>query len=69
MTKASSLRKPRCCSIRISRTSSAVRHTPQTSGSAEQQLQRDGGADHLGQVAGDDRDLAQQPERQGDRPA
>ena len=29
---------------------------------AEQQIQRDGRADHLGQIAGRDRDLAQQPQ-------
>ena len=33
----------------------------------EQQLEPDRGADHLGQVAGDNGDLAQQPQRQRDR--
>ncbi len=41
-------------------------HAPQQR-DAEQQLQRDRGTDHLGQVAGDDRHLAQQPQGHGDR--
>ena len=36
---------------------------------AEQKLQGDGRADHLGQVAGDDRHLAHQPQEDTDRPA
>ena len=34
---------------------------------SEQQLQGDGGADDLGEVAGDDRDLAEYPEGEPDR--
>ena len=37
-------------------------------GNAEQQFQRNRGADHLGQIAGDDRGLAGQPEHEIDRP-
>ena len=33
----------------------------------EQQVQSDGGAQHFGQIAGGDRDLAQHPQRVGDR--
>ena len=33
--------------------------TPHDERNPEQQLQRDGGADHFGEVAGDDRDFAQ----------
>ncbi len=48
-------------------TSKAVRQTPKTSGIAKQQLQGDGGADHLGEVAGDDRKLAEKPQGEGHR--
>ena len=34
---------------------------------AEQQIERDRGADHLGEVAGGDRDLAEDPEHEADR--
>ena len=37
-------------------------------GNAEQQFQRDRGADHLGQIAGDDRRLAGEPQQEIDRP-
>ena len=42
--------------------------TPQMSGKAEQQVERDGGADHLGEVARGDRDLAQHPQHERGRP-
>ncbi len=35
---------------------------------AEQQVERDGGADHFGQVAGGDGDLAEDPQNDGGRP-
>ena len=34
---------------------------------AEQQVQRDGGAEHLGQIGGRDRQLRQHPQREDDR--
>ena len=42
------------------------RHAPDQR-DAEQQLQRDGGADDLGQVAGGDGDFAEHPERERHR--
>ena len=59
---ASSLRKPKRCSARISNTSSAVISDARDQRQPEQQFERDRGAEHFGQVAGDDRDLAQEPQ-------
>ena len=48
-------------------TSSAVRQTPQISGRPKSRLQRDGRADHLGEIAGGDGDLAEDPQHDRDR--
>ena len=67
MTSASRTRTPRFCSASSSRTSKPVTSTPTASGMMEQQVQRDRRADDLGQVARGDGDLAEDPERDGDR--
>ena len=48
-------------------TSSAVRQTPQIERQAEQQVERDGRADHFGEIARGNRDLAEDPENDGHR--
>ena len=44
-------------------TSRAVRHDAHDQRQAEQQVQGDRGADHLGEVAGGNRDLGQEPQQ------
>ena len=66
ITRASSRRIPKRCSASSSSVSAAVRPTPQGKGQAEEQLQGNGAAYQLGQVAGNDRHFGQQPE--GDPP-
>ena len=68
MMKASRKRKP---AIHQEKQQERVERRDQRAAdqrNAEEQLQRDGRADHLGQVAGDDRRLAGEPEHQIDRP-
>ena len=47
------------------RTSAPVMRTPIDERDAEEELQRDGGADDLGEVAGGDGDLGEDPEGDG----
>ena len=61
--KASIQRKPRFCIHRIRNTSSAVMMHADLERNAEQQIEPDRGADHLGEVGGADRDLGQHPQR------
>ena len=56
---ASSLRMPKCWITNSNSTSQPVISTPQRIGNAEQQVQPDGRAEHLGQIAGGDGDFAQ----------
>ena len=63
MIAASSQRKPRLCNASRSITSSSGDDDARHERQAEQQVEADRHADHLRQVAGDDRHFAEQPER------
>lgn len=52
---------------RTTSVSSAAIRTPATSGDMKQKIQRDGSAQNFGQVAGGNRSLAKNPQRQIDR--
>src|ERR1700738_5309761 len=68
-TMASTLRKPFLCSARTITVSSAVGGgDPRRERAAQEQVEREGAAEHLGQIAGDDAELGQGPEAQVDRP-
>ena len=66
--KASMVRMPKLWNQSSSSVSAAVSSTPDEQRNVEQQVEPDGRAQHLGQVAGGDGDFAQHPQRQGDAP-
>ena len=68
MTSASRTRTPRFCSVQQQQHVEAGEEHADGERDVEQQVERDRRADHLGEVAGGDRDLAEDPETDRDRP-